>query len=794
MRIALSWLRDWVDIGEDVPGLAHALTMAGLEIEGVHRAGPELKGIVVGEVLSVEKHPDAEKLNVCRVSDGKEEFQIVCGAANVRAGMKAPLAKIGAVLPNGTEIKKAKLRGTESFGMLCSARELGLAEESSGLYDLPARLRTGDSLVSALSLDDTIFEVNLTPNRGDCMSVLGVAREVAAISNQKLKQSGVSEIHPTRSDSFPIRLEAHAGCPKFVGRVIKGVKGDVQSPFWMQERLRRAGLRPINAIVDVTNYVMLELGQPMHAYDLATLHGAVIVRFARERETLTLLDGRTIELTPDVLVIADESKILGMAGVMGGEDSGISSATADVFLEVAYFDPDTIAGRGRRYGLITDASQRFERGVDPALQERAIERATQLLLECAGGAAGPIQVVRIEDTQARLAQIRLRHERVQQVLGIQLPAPQIADYLRRLGIKLQSSDLPQKSATWTAVSPSWRFDLRIEEDLIEELARLYGYDNIPTVDADVPQAIEGFTEAQIRNERAADLLVDRGYQEAITYTFTDATTQEALCGEKGLALSNPISAELASMRVSLWPGLIQALRENQRRQQPRVRLFEIGRRYAHDSGAETEVVAGLAAGRAIAEQWDVATGAVDFFDVKADIEALLSLTGAANEFRFVRESHPTLHPGQSARIYRGELAVGWLGALHPQHVRRLDLTYPAILFELETAGALKAHVPVYAEISKYPAIRRDIAVIVDEAVEAQALRAVVQESAGALLRDVLVLSVYRGQQIEKGKKSIALGMNLQDTSRTLTDTDADAIMAQVIERLSRQLNATIRDK
>jgi phenylalanyl-tRNA synthetase beta chain len=794
MRISLQWLRDWVDVDSDVSSLAHSLTMAGLEIEGVHRAGPELRGIVVGEVLSVTKHPDAEKLNVCRVSDGSEEFQIVCGAANVRAGMKAPLAKIGAVLPNGTEIKKAKLRGTESFGMLCSARELALAEESSGLYDLPASVRTGDSIVSALSLDDTIFEVNLTPNRGDCMSVLGVAREVAAISHQQLKQSGAVTVESAITDTFPVRLDAGAGCPKFVGRVIKGVKGNAQSPFWMQERLRRAGLRPISAIVDVTNYVMLELGQPMHAYDLATLQGAIVVRFASKGEKLKLLAGETVELTDDVLVIADEAKILGMAGVMGGEDSGISESTTDVFLEVAYFDPDTIAGRGRRYGLITDASQRFERGVDPALQQRAIERATQLLIECAGGQAGPTQVVRSEDAPPRLAQIPLRHERVQRVLGIQIAANEIPMYLQRLGVELQPSDLPQNQAAWTAVAPSWRFDLRIEEDLIEELARLYGYDNIPAVDAQAPQAIEGFTEAQLRNERAADLLVDRGYQEAITYTFTDAATQEALCGSRGLALSNPISAELASMRVSLWPGLIQALRENQRRQQPRVRLFEIGRRYAPDSGAETEVVAGLAAGRAVPEQWDVGSSAVDFFDVKADVEALLNLTGSASEFRFVRESHPTLHPGQTARIYRGDRPVGWIGALHPQHARRLDLTYPAILFELETAGALKANVPVYAEISKYPGIRRDIAVIVDEAVDAQALRSVVQESAGALLRDVLVLSVYRGQQIEKGKKSIALGMNLQDTSRTLTDTDADAIMAQVVERLSRQLNATIRDK
>jgi phenylalanyl-tRNA synthetase beta chain len=794
MKISLDWLREWVDTGTDVSSLAHTLTMAGLEIEGVHRAGPELQNIVVGEVLSIEKHPDAEKLNVCRVSDGSEQWQIVCGAQNVRTGMKAPLAKIGAVLPNGTEIKKAKLRGVESFGMLCSAKELGLAQDSSGLLDLPVALRTGDALTQALGLNDTILEVNLTPNRGDCMSVLGVAREVAAARKEPMKVLAAVKVEASIKDTFAVRLEAGASCPKFVGRLIRGIKVESSSPFWMQERLRRAGVRPISAVVDVTNYVMLELGQPMHAYDLAKLQGAISVRFARAAETLTLLDGRTIELTPDVLVIADEHTTLGMAGVMGGEDSGINASTQDVFLEVAYFDPDVIAGRGRRYGLITDASQRFERGVDPQLQERAIERATQLLLECAGGEAGPVQVTRSADRIADRAAISLRHERVRRVLGAEISAAEVADCLQRLGIVLQLQDSADVRPVWSAYSPSWRFDLRIEEDLIEEVARLYGYDNIPEKNETAPQKIAPSTERQIRNERAGDLLVDRGYQEAITYTFTDAAMQASLCAESGLALSNPISVELGAMRVSLWPGLLQALLENQRRQQPRVRLFEIGRRYEAKSGVETEVIAGIAGGLRVAEQWDADMSKIDFFDAKADLEALLTLTGARDDFRFAPEKHPALHPGQSARVYRKSRAVGWIGALHPQHVHRLDLTYPAFLFELETAAGLAADVPEYAEISKYPAIRRDIAVIVDEAVPADALRTLVQEGAGPVLKDVNVLSVYRGRQFEKGKKSIALGMNLQDTSRTLTDNEADAIVAQVIERLSRHLNATIRDK
>ncbi|HEY4368613.1 MAG TPA: phenylalanine--tRNA ligase subunit beta [Steroidobacteraceae bacterium] len=799
MRISLHWLREWVATGDDVPALAHALTMVGLEIEGIERAGPQLQGIVVGEVLAVEKHPDAEKLKVCRVSNGREELQIVCGAANVRSGMKAPLAVIGAQLPNGTRITKAKLRGVESFGMLCSARELGLSEDTAGLLDLPSDLVTGQDLVAALALDDTIFEVNLTPNRGDCMSVAGVAREVAAARSIPLQAPTIAPVGAVINDVFPVRLQAGNACPKFAGRVIRGIRPASKSPFWMQERLRRAGVRPISAVVDVTNYVMLELGQPMHAYDLNKLTGAIVVRAAQAAETLTLLDGRTIELTPDVTIIADEKAALGIAGVMGGEDSGISDSTTDVFLEVAFFDPAAIAGRGRRYGLITDASQRFERGVDPQLQERAIERATQLLLECAGGQAGPVVVERTAESYPVPAPVQVRHERIERVLGVQIAADTVAGLLRGLGMTLESSAAsptahsPRSSAVWEVTPPSWRFDIRIEADLIEEVARLYGFDNIPEQDASGAQTILPWTETRLRNERAADLMVDRGYQEAITYTFTDATFQSILFPDTALALKNPISAEQGVMRLSVWPGLVQAVRENQRRQQLRVRLFEIGRHFAGD-GSETEVIAAVASGAAFNEQWGIDTAKLDFFDVKADVEALLTLTGAAAEFRFVVEPHPALHPGQSARIWRNDRPVGWLGALHPEAAKRLDLTYPLFLFELETAAGLSVRVPEFAEISRYPAIRRDVAVIVDEAVEVGALQAAVRASAGQLLKELTVLSVYRGNQFEKGKKSIALGLYLQDTSRTLTDHDADALVAQVVDHLARHLQASIRDK
>jgi len=789
MKISLQWLGEWADTGTVVHDLAHALTMVGLEVEGIHPAAPPLANVVVGEVRSVTKHPDAEKLNVCRVWNGREELQIVCGAPNVRVDMKAPLAQIGAKLPNGMEIKQGKLRGVESSGMLCSARELGLSEDATGLLDLPAELPVGQDLVTALGLNDTIFEVNLTPNRGDCMSVAGVAREVAALRKQPLHPPAMKPVAAQSTERFPVRLEGGAGCPKFVSRVIRGIRPNAKSPSWMQERLRRAGLRPISAVVDITNYVMLELGQPLHAYDLDGLNGSIIVRFAKAGETLKMLDGRVVELAPDILMISDERTLLGMAGVMGGEDSGINDRTVNVLLEGAFFTPSIVAGRGRRFGLITDASQRFERGVDPELQERAIERATQLLLESAGGTAGPIEVTRTAERYPARTPVRVRHQRVQHVLGAPLAAEAVADCLVRLGMKVEGA-----APVWSVTPPSWRFDISIEEDLIEEVARLYGFDNIPEKNEIAAQRMQPWTETRVRNERAADALVDRGYQEAITYSFTDPATQALLFPDPAFALANPISAELAVMRVSLWPGLLQALGSNQRRQQLRARLFEVGRRYAGKDGAETEVIAGVVAGSALPEQWGVEAAKVDFFDVKADVEALLALTGAAEQFRFVPEPHPALHPGQSARIQRGDRSVGWLGALHPEHSRRLDLTYPVFVFELETQAGLSHDVPVFEEISKYPAIRRDIAVIVDEGLPAESLLATVRDGAGALLQALNVLSVYRGRQFEKGKKSIALGLQLQDTSRTLTDSEADTIVTQVIEQLKLKLHATIRDK
>lgn len=792
MRVSVQWLGEMLGIALDAQDLAARLTMAGLEIEAVEPAAPPLPGVVVGEVLECGRHPDADSLSLCKVGTGTETVQIVCGAPNVRAGMKAPLATIGAKLPGGMEIRKAKLRGVESFGMLCSARELGLSEDASGLLELPAELATGASLTDALGLADTVLEVNLTPNRGDCMSVLGVAREVAVLVGGTLAGPPVATVPAQSEDRFPVSLDPGAGCARFAARVIRGVRPDAKAPLWMQERLRRAGLRPISAVVDVTNYVMLELGQPMHAYDLRELEGGIHVRRARAGETLKLLDGREVTLDETVMVIADRSKPLALAGVMGGDHSGIGDDTTDVLLEVAFFLPDAVAGRGRRYGLVTDASQRFERGVDPTLQERAIERATQLLLDCAGGVPGPVEVTELGSEVPRRAPVAFRPARARAVIGADIADAGMARILGQLGMQVDAS-----GATWQVTAPTWRFDIAIEEDLVEEVARIHGFDNVPEANPQVRQPLRALTETRVAAEAAADVLVQRGYWEAITYSFVDPALQSLFNpGEGALTLANPIAADLAAMRLSLWPGLAKALAENQRRQQPRVRLFEVGRKYVPDGAAlaEIAVVAGIAAGPVEPEQWGTRPEPVDFFDVKADLEALLRATGSFDEFRFVAATHPALHPGQTARILRGERAVGWIGRLHPELEAKLELTYSALVFELEVEAGLAAKVPTHREISRFPAVRRDLAIVVDEAVAVRSILDSVRSSAGALLTGLVVFDVYRGSGIMPGRKSVAIGLNLQDISRTLTDADTDAVVARVIADLEREQGAAIRDK
>jgi phenylalanyl-tRNA synthetase beta chain len=792
VRISLAWLSEWVDAGLDPAELAARLTMSGLEVESIEPAAGDFTGVVVGEVLSVERHPGADKLTVCQVAGGGSSMlQVVCGAPNVRAGMKAPLALEGAKLAGGDVIRRARLRGVESSGMLCSARELGLSEEHEGIVELPGELVTGSPLRDALALDDTILTLAVTPNRGDVLSVQGVAREVAAITARKLGPPGLEPVPPATREKFAVRLEAPSGCPRFAGRVIRGVNPAARTPLWMRERLRRAGLRPIRPVVDVTNYVMLELGQPLHAYDLRRLSSHIEVRKARPGEKLALLDGREAALDAGTLVIADGAGPVGIAGVMGGEKSGIAADTADVFLEGAFFPPDTVAGVARRFGLATDAAQRFERGVDPRGQERAVERATELLLAIAGGRAGPTVLTQDEAALPRRPGVTLRPERVASLLGAQIPRAEIEDILRRLGMQVAGA-----GDILGVIPPSWRFDIAIEQDLVEEVGRIHGFDNIPRSDAKMPQRPQPATERAVTRERLRLLLADRGYQEAITYSFVDPGLQRRMFPqEPALALANPLSTELSEMRISLWPGLVEALRFNQRRQQGRVRIFEVGTRFEIEDGrlVETQGIAGLVTGAALPEQWGVANRAVDFYDLKADVEALFAMTGRQAEISYVVASRDCLHPGRSAAIHDGKTRVGWIGQLQPELARGLDLRDAPFVFELGIDPSFRSEVPVFREISKFPAIRRDLAVVVDESVTLDELKESVNLAAKGLLRELAVFDVYRGKGVEPGRKSIALGLILQETSRTLTDEEADAVVAAVIRRVKGDLKAGIRE-
>lgn len=821
MKLPLSWLADWVDLpaGWDARELARRLTNAGFEIEAIDVAAPAFTGVIVGRIVSAERHPQADKLKVCRVvtSGGgggaaDAELTIVCGAANARPGLVSALARIGAVLPNGLNISAATLRGVPSLGMLCSERELGLAETSDGIIELPADAPLGADLRAYLGLDDAILEVNVTPNRGDAMSVLGIAREVAALTGAPLKTparlaaiaaggaaGGAAGAATTASHAaVAVSLQPGAGAARFLARVLQGVDNTAVSPWWLRERLRRTGLRPISPVVDVTNYVMLELGQPMHAFDRARLHGALSARRARAGERLRLIDGSELTLDAGALVIADDQSAVGLAGVMGGEHSAISAASTDIVFEAAWFKPAAIAGRARLHGLQTEASQRFERGVDWRGQERAMALATQMVLEIAGGTAGPVATAELADELPRIKPVQLRSRQLQRLLGAAVPAADVEQRLRALGMGVR----PEKTG-WSVQPPSWRFDIEIEPDLIEEVVRIGGLDSIeerPPVMAIVPRATAS---GEVEQPVVMRTLAARGYQEVITFGFVDPALQRQLFGLQSqielsaLELANPIAADLAVMRSSLLPGLIAVARENLRRQQPRVRVFEIANRFVDDGKGggfrEQKMLAGLTAGARLPEQWGAAATPADFYDLKGDVSALLALGGAGEEFLFEPAAPGHLHPGRGARIVRDGIGIGYLGELHPRLVRELGLTYAPLLFEVDYLAAFRANLAQFREVSRFPQIRRDISFTVPVDVAFATLSERVSVAAGSLLKQLSAFDVYQGKGVEFGRKSIALGLILQDLSRTLTDDDADRVVQAVLRDLSSNLDARIRE-
>ncbi|BAV33805.1 phenylalanyl-tRNA synthetase subunit beta [Sulfuricaulis limicola] len=792
MKISEKWLREWVSPKLDTQALAHRLTMAGLEVGAVEPVAPKLDKVVVGKIVSIAPHPSADKLRLCRVDIGKgNALDIVCGAVNAAVGMRAPVALEGATLPNGMTIKRTEIRGVASSGMLCSAQELGLAESAEGLLALGADAKPGTSITEYLGLDDSALEVELTPNRGDCLSVAGLARELTAITGVKMKSPAIKPVKPKHRLRIPVKLEAQQDCPHYIGRVVTGINAQAITPMWIKEKLRRSGIRSIHPVVDVTNYVMLELGQPMHAFDFSKIHGAIHVRHAAKDESLVLLDGNRLTPRPGSLLIADDVQPLALAGIMGGMDSAVSDSTRDLFLESAWFRPGTISVRAREHGLQTDSSYRFERGVDPALQRLAMERATALILDIVGGKPGPVIEQTVKRHLPRVSPVSLRLERVKRLLGLDMPAKDAEIILQRLGMK------PKKAGNkWTVTPPSYRFDISREVDLIEEIARIHGYDRLPSRRPRLDMAASPVPESDIGESRLRAGLIDRDYQEAVTYSFVEPGIQALIDPQLSPArLANPISADMAVMRTSLWPGLLQTILYNQNRQQTRIRFFELGRIFLPQGEGfhEEPVLAGAVCGEALTEQWGLPRRAVDFHDMKADVEALLVLAGIGSFVRFQPGQHPALHPGQTAEIHReGDGRIGLLGVLHPGAQSRLGLDRPVVLFELKLAALRNGKIPIFHEFSRFPSIRRDLAILVDDSTSAQAVLDCVQKAAGTLLVNLELFDEYRGKGIDSGRKSLALGLTLQDSSRTLNEDDVERVMTQVMTALQTGLGARPR--
>ncbi len=780
MQFPERWLRSLVETDLTRQELAHLLTMAGLEVEALTPVAPPFQGVVVAEILEAERHPHADRLQVCRVHvGGGEVLTIVCGAPNARVGLKTACARVGARLPE-MEIRQAKVRGVESAGMLCSAKELGMAGEAEGILELPAEAPVGQDLRTYLNLDDHLFTLKLTPNRGDCLSVLGVARELAALTGARLHGVDCPPVAATIEGGMAVHVQATQACPLYCGRVVRGIDPQARTPEWMRQRLMRAGLRPIHPVVDVTNYVMLELGQPMHAFDLDRLRGPVQVRMARPGERLTLLGGETITLGEDCLVIADDDGPQALAGIMGGAAAGVGEASRAVFLEAAHFTPAAVAGRARRYGLVTDSGHRFERGVDPALPRRAMERATRLILDICGGAAA--EVVEAGPGVAARPPIPFRPGRARRLLGVELTDAEMLASLQRLGLTLSS-----QGETWTLQAPTWRFDLEREADLIEEVARLRGYERIPsTSPGRMLPAAEGVrTEAEVKNQ-----FVAIGYQEIITYSFISEEQHiDFTPDQREIRLLNPIASQMGVMRASLMPGLVQTLRHNLNHGQERLRLFELGRCFlGTDAHAQPLRVAGLAYGAVWPEQWGAPTRWVDFYDVKGDVESLFWPLRPA----FVAAPHPALHPGQAARIEIDGHGVGWIGSLHPRLAQKYGFSRSPLLFELEYTVLARRSLPRYRIVPRFPAVRRDIAVVVDAHTEVGRMLDAMRAHLPPTVTELELFDLYQGPGVAPGKKSLAFRMLLQHTEKTLTEQEIEASVSQVLTYLSEHFGAALR--
>lgn len=802
MKFSESWLREWVNPNASTQQIVDQLTMAGLEVDAVEPVAGTFSGVIVGEIVDAQQHPDADKLRVCKVAGLPEgETQVVCGAPNARVGLKIPFATVGASLPPGEDgkpfkIKKAKLRGVESFGMLCGQTELQAGDDDEGLWELPADAPVGQDLREYLSLNDNLIEVDPTPNRSDCLSIKGLARELGVLSKIEVTAPVIAAVEPQISDVLSVTLSAGSACSRYVGRVIKGIDIAKPSPLWLQEKLRRSGIRSIDAVVDVTNYVLIELGQPMHAFDLAKINGGINVRLANAKEELTLLNDQKVELKEDTLVIADESGALAMAGIMGGEASAVTSATQDIFLESAFFEPIAIAGRARSYGLHTDSSHRFERGVDYNGAQAAIERATALLLEIVGGQAGPVIVAESQQDLPSVSNVNLSKARIESGLGFAIPDVEVEDILTRLGLKLVESN----ESGWTFAVPSYRFDVAIEADLLEELARIYGYNNLPTTTVRIPAQLPSKTETVTKLDRIKDHLASRGYREVITYSFVDPALQNLINGEQAnVPIINPISSDMGIMRTSLLPGLLNTLSKNVKRQVQRVRIFESGLTFVAPEGMDSQTLegltqpsmfAGLIYGARAPVGWHADKDDVDFYDIKGDLESLLAFTGQAVTFESAEVK--ALHPYQTAKVKLAGAEIGYIGALHPEVAKQLDLPKAAYVFEVSLDAIKQAKVPAFTALSRYPEVARDLAIVVDKGVNGAALEAEIRSVAGDYLKNLKIFDVYSGKGIDPQRKSIAFNLIFQHPSRTLTEDEISAPMAEIVKKLEQSFNAQLR--
>ena len=795
MKFSESWLREWVNPAISSEQLCDQLTMAGLEVDDIEDVAGDFSGVVVGRVVECHQHPNADKLRVTKVDIGQDQLlNIVCGAPNCREGLTVACATVGAVLPGDFKIKAAKLRGEPSEGMLCSYSELAISDDHNGIIELPEDAPLGEDIRNYLQLNDKMIEISVTPNRADCFGIMGIARDISSINNISLTVPQFETPKVTIEDKISVSVLEPKAAPRYLARIIKGIDVTTPTPLWLKEKLRRSGIRSIDIVVDITNYVLIELGHPMHAFDLDKIEGGITVRYGHPHEKLVLLDGNEIEIKANTLVIADDKKALALAGIFGGKDSGISNESKNILLESAFFSPLAIAGKARQYGLHTDASHRYERGVDPSLQYKAMERATELLLAICGGSAGPIIDATNTDELPEAAIIHLSRAKIDRLIGYHIDDQRIVDILTRLGCEVISNE-----NSWQIKAPTWRFDIQIEEDLVEEIARIYGYNNIPNEHLNIELVMQHNSEKNVSVNKFKNLLVNNGYQEAVTYSFVDPKIQSLLHpNQEAIVLPNPISSEMSVMRLSLWSGLLGAVVYNQNRQQQRIRLFETGLRFVPDNNSEFGVnqqtlLAGVITGNQYEEHWDIKKRAVDFFDLKGDVESLLAISGLADQVQFKPSQHPALHPGQNAAIYINNEEFGYLGVIHPEIEKKLGLNGKTLVFELILDKINQKSVPVAQDISKYPANRRDIAIIVDSDVCAADVLSVCKSIGGEQLIAVNLFDMYQGENIKAGQKSLAISLILQDKTRTLEDEDITHIVSNCIIALQNRFKALLRE-